>query len=149
MASDNIAECCKPHIANHPVHAAAFDEQANSLGHRISRVLAESVSGWPLDNAWRGRALLHSQAGISDDVEATPGVLIPYGTEPDPVAHVEALSPRLAYVADVQIARKWPSRRQSWAGCKNSRESLSAPASLQVKGRYVSAVPAGYSKHNA
>lgn len=74
-----------------------FDEQANALGHRISRALAEAVGERHLDNVWRGHALLHSQAGLSDDVEATPGVRIPYGTEPDPVAHVEALSPHHAF----------------------------------------------------
>ena len=60
-------------------------------------MLAEAVSRRPLDNVWRGRALLHSQAGLSDDVETTPGVRIPYGTEPDPVTHVEALSPHHQY----------------------------------------------------
>ena len=213
MASDNIVECCKPHIANHPVHAAAFDERgygivscynvlpiaggastltrvnlkkvalrssgeadffatqlphyldlnfrltqsridylfnesnffegflvkegwiepdrftamfgvfamaeavnalqdkagragrygfddtANALGHRISAVLAGAVASRPLNNAWRGRALLHAQAGLSDDAETTPGVRIPYGTEPDPVTHVEALSPHHQYYA--------------------------------------------------
>lgn len=74
-----------------------FDEQANSLGHRISCRLAEAVNERPLNNAWRGRALLHSQAGLSDDVETTPGVRIPYGTEPDPVTHIEALSPHHQY----------------------------------------------------
>ena len=74
-----------------------FDAEANALGHRISRVLAEAVDSRPLTNAWRNRALLHAQAGLSDDVEATPGVRIPYGTEPDPVSHVEALSPHHQY----------------------------------------------------
>ena len=58
---------------------------------------SEAVDSRPLSNAWRGRALLHSQAGLSDDVDATPGVRIPYGTEPDPVTHVEALSPHHQY----------------------------------------------------
>lgn len=74
-----------------------FDEQANALGHRISHALSEAVSKRPLDNAWQGRALLHSQAGLSDDVETTPGVRIPYGTEPDPLTHVEALSAHHQY----------------------------------------------------
>jgi len=70
-----------------------FDEGANALGHRISKVLAEAVAERTLNNVWRGHAMLHSQAGLSDDVETTPGVRIPYGTEPDPVTHVQALAP--------------------------------------------------------
>jgi hypothetical protein len=50
-----------------------------------------------MDNVWRGHALLHSQAGLSSDVGATPGVRIPYGTEPDPVAHMLALAPHHQY----------------------------------------------------
>jgi YjjI family glycine radical enzyme len=76
-----------------------FDETANALGHRISAVLADAVENRPLTQAWRGRALLHAQAGLSDDVDTTPGVRIPYGTEPDPVTHVEALSPHHQYYA--------------------------------------------------
>lgn len=34
-----------------------------------------------------GRALLHAQAGVSDDAGTTPGVRIPAGTEPDLLAH--------------------------------------------------------------
>ncbi len=74
-----------------------FDEQANVLGHRISRVLSEAVNERPLNNVWPGRALLHSQAGLSDDIGATPGVRIPYGTEPDPVTHVQALAAHHKY----------------------------------------------------
>ncbi|MDP1732676.1 MAG: YjjI family glycine radical enzyme [Devosia sp.] len=74
-----------------------FDETANVLGHEISRVLAEAVGKRPMDNVWRDRAMLHSQAGLSTDVGTTPGVRIPYGTEPDPVTHVQALSPHHKY----------------------------------------------------
>ena len=41
--------------------------------------------------------MLHSQAGLSDDIEATPGIRIPYGIEPDPVSHVQALAPQHQY----------------------------------------------------
>jgi hypothetical protein len=51
------------------------------------------VAAEPMDNAWRGRAMLHAQAGLSSDSTATPGVRIPYGSEPDPVRHVQALAP--------------------------------------------------------
>ena len=74
-----------------------FDATANALGHRISAAIADAVRNRPLDKAWRGRALLHSQAGLSDDRDATPGVRIPYGTEPDPVSHVQALAPHHQY----------------------------------------------------
>lgn len=69
------------------------DATADALGHSISARLAELVAAEPLENAWRGRAMLHSQAGLSTDSETTPGVRIPYGSEPDPVAHIRALAP--------------------------------------------------------
>ncbi len=74
-----------------------FDEVANALGYRMSEEMARIVQSRPLENVWRGRAMLHSQAGISIDEGATPGVRIPYGTEPDPVSHVQALAPHHQY----------------------------------------------------
>ena len=41
--------------------------------------------------------MLHAQAGLSSDGETTPGVRIPYGSEPDPVSHVQALLPHHQY----------------------------------------------------
>lgn len=73
--------------------------EANALGQRISAVLDELVTARPMKNVWRGRAMLHSQAGLSTDTGFTPGVRIPYGTEPDPVAHVLALAPQHQYYA--------------------------------------------------
>ncbi len=70
-----------------------MDAAANGLAHRISSRLAELVAAQPLENAWRDRAMLHSQAGLSTDAETTPGVRIPYGSEPDPVSHIRALAP--------------------------------------------------------
>jgi YjjI family glycine radical enzyme len=70
-----------------------LDAGADALGHRISETLAALVADEPMDHLWRGRAMLHAQAGISTDVGATPGVRIPYGNEPDPVSHVRALLP--------------------------------------------------------
>ena len=74
-----------------------FDEQANALGVKISKISAEAVEARDMRNVWRGHAMLHSQAGLSDDHCATPGVRIPYGTEPDPVSHVKALAPHHQY----------------------------------------------------
>jgi YjjI family glycine radical enzyme len=74
-----------------------FDAAANELGYHISEFLAQRVETTPVRHAWRNRALLHSQAGISLDQDVTPGVRIPYGTEPDPVSHIQALQPHHAY----------------------------------------------------
>ncbi|MCP5038909.1 MAG: YjjI family glycine radical enzyme [Rhodobacteraceae bacterium] len=74
-----------------------FDDQANALGYEMSKMMAGIVENRPLENVWRGRAMLHSQAGLSTDAETTPGVRIPYGTEPDPVSHVQALAPHHQY----------------------------------------------------
>lgn len=69
------------------------DEEANRLGHRISARLSELVRARPQPHAWGGRALLHSQGGLSVDRDVTPGVRIPYGEEPDPASHLLALAP--------------------------------------------------------
>ncbi|RYH10915.1 YjjI family glycine radical enzyme [Tropicimonas sp. IMCC6043] len=70
-----------------------LDAEANALGLGITRALADRVEATPVEHAWRGQAMLHAQAGISTDIDATPGVRIPYGSEPDPVTHVMALAP--------------------------------------------------------
>ena len=73
------------------------DEEANQLGYRISAQLSAYVTTTPQTHAWGGRALLHSQGGLSIDVAVTPGVRIPYGQEPDPASHVLALAPHHTY----------------------------------------------------
>lgn len=73
------------------------DEAANALGLRITERMAALVAARPLQGVWRGRALLHSQAGLSTDTGLTPGIRIPYGTEPDPVTHLQALLPQHAH----------------------------------------------------
>ena len=73
------------------------DAQANALGVQISRALVDLVAARPLRHVWRGRAMLHAQAGLSTDTDLTPGVRIPYGQEPNPVAHVQALAPHHAF----------------------------------------------------
>ena len=69
------------------------DKQADALGYRISELLDKLVNAREMDNVWRGRAMLHAQAGLSTDTGYTPGLRIPYGKEPDPVSHVLALAP--------------------------------------------------------
>ncbi|GLO63976.1 glycine radical enzyme, YjjI family protein [Vibrio sp. MACH09] len=73
------------------------DSEANQLGHSISAKLDSIVKNTPVSYGWHGRALLHAQGGISLDKEVTPGVRIPYGDEPDPVSHIQALAAHHQY----------------------------------------------------
>ncbi|MCL1035881.1 YjjI family glycine radical enzyme [Shewanella submarina] len=66
------------------------DVEANELGHRISARLAQLVDEMTVTYGLNGKAVLHAQGGISIDDAVTPGVRIPYGTEPDPVSYVQA-----------------------------------------------------------
>ncbi len=66
------------------------DDIANQLGHTISKLLSEIVATTDVKYGYHGKALLHAQGGISLDKDVTPGVRIPYGSEPDPVAYVQA-----------------------------------------------------------
>ncbi len=75
------------------------DDAANQIGYRMSAMMEEIVANRPLENVWRGHAMLHAQAGISIDDGTTPGVRIPYGTEPDPVTHIQALAPHHKHYA--------------------------------------------------
>ncbi|GAK84571.1 hypothetical protein JCM19238_2139 [Vibrio ponticus] len=74
-------------------HAA----EANELGHAISAKLAEIVETSPVKYGLEGRSLLHAQGGINIDETTTPGVRIPYGTEPDPVTYVQATAAHHKY----------------------------------------------------
>ncbi|WP_442899746.1 YjjI family glycine radical enzyme [Gilliamella sp. App2-1] len=67
------------------------NEDANELANTISKQLAEFVDSHEIKYAWKGKAMLHAQSGISSDRGATPGLRIPYGHEPDPVTHIMAL----------------------------------------------------------
>lgn len=73
------------------------DHQANELAHRISAKLAQLVDELPVKYGLNGKALLHAQGGISSDIDATPGVRIPYGTEPDPISYVQTTAPHHQY----------------------------------------------------
>ncbi|MCG7488897.1 YjjI family glycine radical enzyme [Vibrio sp. Of14-4] len=64
--------------------------EANELGYQISDKLAEIVESSTVKYGIDGKALLHAQGGIALDKGVTPGVRIPYGTEPDPVTYVQA-----------------------------------------------------------
>lgn len=73
------------------------NQDANAIALKISEALNEIVTTTPVKHGLNGRALLHSQGGISCDHEVTPGIRIPYGTEPDPVVHIKALAAHHKY----------------------------------------------------
>ncbi|GLT16830.1 glycine radical enzyme, YjjI family protein [Vibrio zhanjiangensis] len=66
------------------------NDEANQLSYRISDKLADIVDNSIVKYGIDGKALLHAQGGIALDKNVTPGVRIPYGTEPDPVTYVQA-----------------------------------------------------------
>lgn len=70
------------------------DPIANDLAYKISSRLNEIVTRTPVKYGYKGRALLHSQGGLSCDKGTTPGIRIAYGDEPDPVTHIQALAPQ-------------------------------------------------------
>ncbi|MGX9463007.1 YjjI family glycine radical enzyme [Shewanella sp. A14] len=80
-----------------PNHGYGHNHDANQLGLKISATLAQIVTSTPVSYGFKGRALLHSQSGISVDINVTPGVRIPYGTEPDPISHIQALAQHHQY----------------------------------------------------
>lgn len=71
--------------------------EANDLAVEISAKLAELVDSSAVKYGLEGKALLHAQGGISLDHQVTPGVRIPYGTEPDPVSYVQATARQHQY----------------------------------------------------
>lgn len=73
------------------------DEYANQLAYAISEQLANIVESTEVKYGYHGKALLHAQGGISLDKDVTPGVRIPYGTEPDPVAYVQSTATHHQY----------------------------------------------------
>ena len=73
------------------------DRSANELGHQISKALDSIIKTTAVDFGYNDRALLHAQGGISLDTDVTPGVRIPYGTEPNPIAHIQALAAHHRY----------------------------------------------------
>ena len=79
------------------VNLYGHDQTANQLGYQISATLNRIVKSTPVKYGYNNRALLHAQGGISLDKDVTPGVRIPYGTEPDPVTHIQALAKHHQY----------------------------------------------------
>jgi len=93
LGNPELSETASEKPSQHYGHSTI----ANDLGHRISAELDNIVKSTPVTYGYHGRALLHSQGGISLDIDVTPGARIPYGTEPDPISHVRALAEHHQY----------------------------------------------------
>jgi len=96
-ASGLAAEVNITHVASQPNNGYGHNLEANELGLSISAALDKIVKSTPVTYGYNGRALLHSQSGISLDKDVTPGVRIPYGSEPDPISHIQALAKHHQY----------------------------------------------------
>lgn len=68
------------------------DDEANLLADRIIEVLAGMVDERPLPHCRNGRATLHAQSGIGDDIGVTAGARIATGEEPEVLDHVAAVA---------------------------------------------------------
>lgn len=84
-------------IAKQPSNLYGHNTAANELGHKISKALDAIVKSTPVKFGYKGRALLHSQGGMNTDRDVTPGVRIPYGTEPDAISHIQAVAEHHQY----------------------------------------------------
>ncbi|RPA61401.1 YjjI family glycine radical enzyme [Shewanella frigidimarina] len=93
----NAAEITTTNVASKPNTGYGHNPDANELGLRVSAALDNIVKSTLVTYGYNGRALLHSQSGISLDKNVTPGVRIPYGSEPDPISHIQALAKHHQY----------------------------------------------------
>jgi YjjI family glycine radical enzyme len=69
------------------------DPEATDLAHRVVEIVADLVERREVAHCRNGRAMLHAQSGISEDVGVTAGARIPIGEEPEIVDHVLAVAP--------------------------------------------------------
>lgn len=65
-----------------------IDDNASELSNKISKHLADYVENTTVKYGFNHKMMLHSQSGISIDIDVTPGARLPYGKEPDPVNHI-------------------------------------------------------------
>jgi YjjI family glycine radical enzyme len=69
------------------------DPESADLAHRVVDVIADIVDRREVPYCRNGRATLHSQSGISEDVGITAGARIPIGEEPEIIDHILTVAP--------------------------------------------------------
>ncbi len=69
------------------------DPEAAELAHRVADRVGALVAARRLPYCRNGRAMLHAQSGISEDIGITAGARVPIGTEPGLIDHIETVAP--------------------------------------------------------
>jgi YjjI family glycine radical enzyme len=69
------------------------DTAAGELAHRVVDRIAGLVADRQLPHCRNGRAMLHAQSGISEDVGVTAGARVPIGAEPELIDHIGTVAP--------------------------------------------------------
>ncbi|MDH5294631.1 MAG: YjjI family glycine radical enzyme [Acidimicrobiia bacterium] len=68
------------------------DAEARDLADKVIEHISEAVERRELPHCRNGRAMLHAQSGISEDIGVTAGARIPIGAEPEIVQHLETVA---------------------------------------------------------
>lgn len=69
------------------------DAEAAELARRIVEIIADHVERREVAHCRDGRATLHAQSGIADDIGVTAGVRVPIGEDPELVDHILTVAP--------------------------------------------------------
>ncbi len=69
------------------------DDESADLAHRVVDVIGELVERRDMPHCRNGRATLHAQSGISEDIGITAGARVPIGEEPELVDHILTVAP--------------------------------------------------------
>jgi len=69
------------------------DEEAAELTRSIIDVIATAVERREMPHCRNGRATLHAQSGIGEDVGVTAGARVPIGEDPELVDHILTVAP--------------------------------------------------------
>lgn len=69
------------------------DDEAAELAHRVVGIIADHVERREVPHCRNGRATLHAQSGIGDDVGVTAGARVTIGEDPELVDHILTVAP--------------------------------------------------------
>ncbi|HEX5630365.1 MAG TPA: YjjI family glycine radical enzyme [Acidimicrobiia bacterium] len=70
-----------------------WDPEAADLARQVIAKLAELVERREMPHCRNGRAMLHAQSGISEDIGITAGARVPIGHDPELIDHILTVAP--------------------------------------------------------